>query len=337
MMISPDMYKETISDMTYEELIKERDSLIKRIKKFEQCNNSDEDVLIKNPSPEVVYQCELLYLAKVCELISERYNKNIYSNDNEYDWIFTLKGYLEGNGFKVDQTIGKVIERRNGKTFTLSEHVEGLIYSLLSNQRNWKGIEDNIDDIRNIFFDFDVNKIKSANPLYFVKDLCKIKCGNRDIHNQMNALAYNIGVMETITEEYGSMDSFVMSAPASDIVKALSNNSSKYKLHRVGEALAWEYLRNIGIDGCKPDVHLCRFLGSKRMGYSNKETASLDEVCRIVEAASKDTGLLMMEIDAIIWDYCAVGYADMCGANPRCSGCPIKSNCNGKKYLIDNN
>ena len=332
-MIASKLYEEMISNMTYDELIKERDSLISSIRKFEKYNNMSEDKLLRKPPSDVVYQCELLYLAKVCELISERYNKNICSNDNEYDWIFILKEYLVENGFKVNQTANKVTERLNGKAFTLSEHVEGLIYSLLSNQRNWKGIEDNIDDIRNIFFDFDVNKIKSTNPLYFVNALCKIKCGNRDIHNQMNALAYNVGVMETIAEEYGSMDSFVMSAPARDIVKALSNNSSKYKLHRVGEALAWEYLRNIGIDGCKQDVHLCRFLGSKRMGYSNKETATLDEVCRIVEVASKDTGMLMMEIDAIIWAYCAVGYADMCGANPRCSRCPIKSKCNGKNLF----
>ena len=39
-----------------------------------------------------------------------------------------------------------------------------------------------------------------------------------------------------------------------------------YKLHQVGEALAWEYIRNVGIDGAKPDTHIRRFLGSDRMG-----------------------------------------------------------------------
>ena len=39
-----------------------------------------------------------------------------------------------------------------------------------------------------------------------------------------------------------------------------------YKLHQVGEALAWEYIRNVGIDGAKPDTHIRRFLGSNRMG-----------------------------------------------------------------------
>ena len=47
-----------------------------------------------------------------------------------------------------------------GKKFTLSDHIKGLIYSLLSNQRPWKSIVANMDKIENIFYDFDVDKIK---------------------------------------------------------------------------------------------------------------------------------------------------------------------------------
>ena len=45
-------------------------------------------------------------------------------------------------------------------------------------------------------------------------------------------------------------------------------SEGKYKLKYVGKALAWEYLRNVGVDGAKPDTHLKRILGSNRLGYS---------------------------------------------------------------------
>ena len=104
-----------------------------------------------------------------------------------------------------------------------------------------------------------MDKIKAENPEKFVNKIRQIKCGNRNINQQMKSLAQNIAIMEEIERDYGSMDDFVTSAPAYEIVKKISDNKSKYKINRVGEALAWEYLRNVGIDGMKPDVHLCRF------------------------------------------------------------------------------
>lgn len=45
------------------------------------------------------------------------------------------------------------------------------------------------------------------------------------------------------------------SEPTHKIVRKLSNYWSQYKIKMLGEALAWEYIRNVGIDACKPDTH----------------------------------------------------------------------------------
>ena len=82
----------------------------------------------------------------------------------------------------------------------------------------------------------------------------------------MKALADNIRIFEQLEKEYGSMDAFITSDAPEVIVKKLSQSNSPYKLHQVGEALVWEYIRNVGIDGAKPDTHIRRFLGSDRMG-----------------------------------------------------------------------
>ena len=76
MMTSPESYVSEFKDKTYNELLVERDRLIKSIKEFERNigKEDDTDCIIVSPSPEVVYQVELEYLGKLCELISNKYN-----------------------------------------------------------------------------------------------------------------------------------------------------------------------------------------------------------------------------------------------------------------------
>ena len=78
MMISPDSYIDEFKSKNYKELIKEKDKLLKEISDFENNKIADEEYNI-NPSPDVIYQCNLLYLSKLCELIADKFNK-------EYEW-----------------------------------------------------------------------------------------------------------------------------------------------------------------------------------------------------------------------------------------------------------
>lgn len=74
---------EELKDKKYEDLLVERDKLIKRIKKFEnRKQNSKANFVISSSSePEVIYQVNLLYLGKLCDLIAEKYNKEIVWGD----------------------------------------------------------------------------------------------------------------------------------------------------------------------------------------------------------------------------------------------------------------
>ena len=82
MMISPDSYIMRFKDSDYNELIKERDRLIEWIREYEENekkgDRSGEEWKIC-PSPDVRYQCNLEYLAKLCNLMQARYN-------TEYVW-----------------------------------------------------------------------------------------------------------------------------------------------------------------------------------------------------------------------------------------------------------
>lgn len=243
-------------------------------------------------------------------------------------YIFKIERYLESINQKpfVEQ-LNKANDRKNGKKFSDKEHLQALIYALLSNQTKWSNIAPKLELIKDIFFNYDLDKVKNTNYMYFVDKLKKIKCGNRVIVTQMKGLKDSITLFEELINEYGSIDDFITLLPAQAIVALISNNDSIYKIPNVGTALAWEYLRNVGIDGVKPDVHMNRFLGNKRLGNSKSEMSTPIETIKQAKLISEETGKTLIEIDSLIWMYCADGYGAICTANPKCDKCVIKDYC----------
>lgn len=78
MMISSFSYIEEQKNKSYKELLIEKNNLLKEISDFENNKISEEEYNI-NPSPDVIYQCNLLYLSKLCELIAQKFNQ-------EFEW-----------------------------------------------------------------------------------------------------------------------------------------------------------------------------------------------------------------------------------------------------------
>jgi hypothetical protein len=76
MMISPETYAHMLANKSYAELIKERDELIKSIRDFEK-NGADKEAYMICPSPDVIYQVNLEYLAELCRLIREKYREEM--------------------------------------------------------------------------------------------------------------------------------------------------------------------------------------------------------------------------------------------------------------------
>ena len=72
MMIHPKSFREAFEDATLDEIIKERDKLIREIRRYEKGKLSLEE-LTMDPSPEVVYMMNNEYLAELCHLINEKH------------------------------------------------------------------------------------------------------------------------------------------------------------------------------------------------------------------------------------------------------------------------
>ena len=242
--------------------------------------------------------------------------------------LLLMKEYLVSNCLQYEDAIHVMVaKRKEGKVFSLEEHIAALVYAQLTNQTKWRRIVPHLAEIDELFFNYNPDEILKRPGAYFAQGIFALKCGNISTKAQMNALHKNVGTMLSIVNAYGSMDAFVTSAPAQVIVSLLSDAKSKYKMTMLGEALAWEYIRNVGIDGCKPDTHLRRFLGNARMGNSAGDIAAPEEAIAQVEAISKETGLSLASIDNIIWSYCADDYGEICTATPHCEKCVVRSQC----------
>ena len=77
------------------------------------------------------------------------------------------------------------------------------------------------------------------------------------------------------------------------------------------------------------DTHLRRFLGADRMGTGSNSPATISEVNDQVARLSEQTGMSKVEIDNLIWSFCADGFGEVCTATPHCKSCPIADYCHG--------
>lgn len=244
-------------------------------------------------------------------------------------FLFAIQDYFEENGLARTSPIDvAVAARKAGKQYSLSEHIRGLVYSLLTSQTVWASVEPKLPQIDRVFHNYDPAWLKTASSDELTEAVFDLKCGNRSTSAQIKALPKNIAVFEMIEKRYGSMDAFVTSQPAEGIVRLLSDPSSPYKLTQVREALAWEYIRNVGVDGAKPDTHLKRFLSSHRMGNGRNADCTVDEVLKQVNSLSAETGLSQATIDYLIWTFCASKNFEICSATPHCERCPLREYCN---------
>ncbi|MCH5259220.1 MAG: leucine-rich repeat protein [Lachnospiraceae bacterium] len=239
------------------------------------------------------------------------------------------------------ETLQRHRDRKAGKEFSLSEHIQGMVYSMLSNMREWDPVKEQLPKIDKLFSDYAEDYIrKPPSPDYFAEEIKKLGCGNISINSQMRALPGNIDTLKRIANDHGSIDKYFNETSRDDLLKdlALPTNAKKgegkYKLDCMGIALVAEYLKNMGVDIVKPDRHLRRIIA--RWGRSNEYPAGEVETLDICREIAQGYGLTQIEVDSILWQYCASGerYFKCCADNARCGDCGVKD-CWYKQKLVD--
>lgn len=264
---------------------------------------------------------EFIYMKKKDpQTIIEKLKSTLTKNSVDYEKIIKELGQEEA-----------AHKRLNGYQFSLNDHIKGMIHSMLSNNRPWEPIAHNMSKLDEIFLNYDAVKLEKTGPQTLVDQITAINCGNRSIKPQMKYLKHNINQFRKIQKNYNSIDNFLVEKQLEDVVKLLSDPKSPYKIKQMGPPLTMEYLKNVGIIGIKPDVHLLRICGPERLGIFKSQ--NLNEVIKSFKELSKETNLSMTYLDNLFWIFGAKDYGKICSSTPKCFeyNCELKESCNYPK------
>ena len=216
-----------------------------------------------------------------------------------------------------------------GGILGLEEHVKAMTFSLLSNMREWKAIEDNIKQLEKVFCGYRIPELMRKADEDILNEILNLKCGNLSIRSQVSHLKENIRTLQRIDRENGGIDHYYSSVDKYILVERLSNSDSPYKLHDMGIPLVCEYLKGVGINLVKPDRHVCRIIG--RLGYSQKCPAGEIETLQICDRIADELHLSHAMVDTVLWQYGVKEKCGICGDEPECVRCGVTS-CPSRKY-----
>ena len=232
------------------------------------------------------------------------------------------------------------IDRRKAKKpFFIQDHIRAMVYSFLSSGIVWARLEPLIEEhgripkIDDIFQQYEPNFVLDSTSDKLYNKIQQTVGGTPYLKKQLDALiGTNIKKLKDFEAKHGSIEAYYNTFPTiKDLIRSLSeagNGSPNSKMEQMGIALVSEYLRNVGYDIAKPDRHVRRILGSKRLGLSEKEDAGEYEALKIVEELAKQAGKSVAETDYILWSYCATGYTGICTKSyPNCHVCRVKDRC----------
>lgn len=173
--------------------------------------------------------------------------------------------------------------------------------------------------LKDAFSGFDIQKVRK----YREEELASLLANPRIIHNRrkLRDCIIDAEIIAKISEKYGSFGNFLSQNKGNPetLLSFLQEFGS------VGPAVALDFLKDVGMDFIKPDVHVLRILS--RIGLIDSEN-SFDQAIQVAEQFKQATGEKLIVIDAVFWMYGGGGDGHInkaiCNKNkPFCDECPL--------------
>ena len=199
-----------------------------------------------------------------------------------------------------------------------------------------KTVDEKWPNIKKAFDDFDICKIAGYDEDR-VNQIVHHTPGIISHEGKIRATAHNAKKVVEIQRKYGSFADYIESFED----QSIQANELIKKFRFLGRETVWDYLKSIGFDAIKPDVHVRRILF--RLGLiSGSESSSkiIKEVFKIADRMSKSTGERLGVIDATIWFYGADRPKEIkkpiCGTEPLCDDCYLTMFCKHYQNMQSN-
>lgn len=117
--------------------------------------------------------------------------------EKRYEFLFELKDFLNETKIYYNQdSINKILERKDGQDFSFKEHVKAYIYSLLNYSLCQSKIESNCKNIDKIFFEYSIDEILKKGSGYYMSRLQEIKCCNNKLRFYLSGLIGNLRILK---------------------------------------------------------------------------------------------------------------------------------------------
>lgn len=245
--------------------------------------------------------------------------------------IFKL-AFMKLQELSVNDNFNKEILERRRRVFDESKpdsyFFENLVRDVFNAGMKAATVTGKLPSIREAFSDFDIRKVSN----YDSSNLSKMLANPKIIRHQrkLHDCILNAKVMKSLSEEYGSFGEYLSSH--SDDLHSLAVELT-LRFGSVGHTVALDYLKDVGMDVIKPDVHVLRVL--HRLGFLDSEKQSEQNIYRTIKVAEKMKSFpheKLSVIDAVLWMYGGSGDGHvkkaMCNKNsPFCSECPLTAYC----------
>jgi endonuclease III len=206
--------------------------------------------------------------------------------------------------------------------------MHGLLLAFLSAMTDWRRIQAAKNEILTSFdwHPLRVAELTDDQLASLHRWFVSRRLGSLILRKQLVYLRLAAAKLVAMAKESGSVEAFLSARIAGGaVIDDLAAPRSRWKLPGVGIALAAEFLKNLGHDDFKPDRHLLRILGPTRLALV--PNADLHTVRMVGRNLAHESGVLATELDQMLWLYCARGYANVCGAEPRCNECLLAPHC----------
>jgi DNA-3-methyladenine glycosylase I len=182
-------------------------------------------------------------------------------------------------------------------------------------------VRQRFDTLRKAFSNYNISEVSKFSEEK-IKELMKNPNMIRN-EKKIRACINNAKEMLKIVKQFGSFANYIKSF--GDNKLELKKNLVK-RFAFISRITVSDYLKDIGIDSIKPDVHVRRIF--HRLGFiatENDSEETLEEVDRVANKISKVTKEKLGVIDLVFWKY---GEAKICKkSNPLCNECKLTKFC----------
>ena len=245
--------------------------------------------------------------------------------------IFSLAS-MKLRKLSIDDNFDKEILERRSRTFD-ADNSDEFFYEILVRDIFGGGMKASLirmklPFIKKAFANFNIEQVSTYNE----NDLNRMLMNPNIIHNRRRLVdcIQNAKEMKKKSNEHGSFGNFLK-----QYVDDTNELSIRLKLlfGSVGQIIALNFLKDIGVDTIKPDVHILRVL--HRLGFLNSEKPTkinIQKTMLLAEKMKLSPSEKLSVVDAVLWMYGGGGDGHVRKAicnknNPFCDECPLTSYC----------